>query len=56
MKHLICGIIMAVSFFIAIGIIGGLQVDTLTIKQAVTGFTISLAIFFAAGRIGGVIE
>lgn len=56
MKHCICGIVMAVSFFMAIGFIGGLEVDSLTVGQAVIGCLASIAAFCIAGRIGGVIE
>lgn len=56
MKNLICGIIMAVSFLTAIGFIGGLEVDSLTVGQAVIGCLASIAVFCIAGRIGGVIE
>ena len=56
MKHCICGIVMAVSFFMAIGFIGGLVNDTVTTGQAVIGCLASITAFCIAGRIGGVIE
>ena len=56
MKHCICGIIMVVSFFMAVGFIGGLKLDTVTVGQAIIGCISSIAVFYIAGRIGAVIE
>lgn len=51
-----CGIIMAISLFLAAGVIGGLVNDTVTTGQAVIGCLASITAFCIAGRIGGVIE
>ncbi len=51
-----CGIIMAISLFLAAGFVGGLECNSLTLGQAVIGCLASIAAFCIAGRIGGVIE
>lgn len=56
MKHLICGIIMAISLFLAAGFIGGLECDSIPVSKAVTGAIISLLIFAISGKVGKIIE
>ena len=56
MKNLICGIVMAVSFLMAIGFIGGLEVDSLTVGRAMAGAGISLAVFWIAGKAVNIID
>lgn len=56
MKKVICSVIMLVSLFMFVGFIGGMECNTISVGEAVTGAVISLLIFAISGKVGDIID